>query len=60
MTTHSCSYIIKEIIDIPSNVIWKEGLMHHAITNRLLRQGLALPAEAPQSLCVHMDMQYIG
>ena len=34
--------------------------MHHAITNGLLRQGWALPAEAPRSLQVHMGMEEKG
>jgi hypothetical protein len=47
MTVHSCSHIITETIDIPTNINWNGGLMHHAITNGLLRQGWAPAAEAP-------------
>jgi hypothetical protein len=37
MMAHSCSDIIAETIVIPTNVDWHRGLMHHAITNGLLR-----------------------
>jgi hypothetical protein len=57
MTAHCRSDIITDTIDIPTNVNWNGGLMHHAITNGLLRQGWALAAEAPQSLQVHLDME---
>jgi hypothetical protein len=57
MTAHSRSYIIMKTIDIPSNVDWNEGLIHHAITNGLLRQGLAPPAQAPRSPHVFMGME---
>jgi hypothetical protein len=57
MTAHSCSDIIADTIDIPTNVNWNGGLMHHAITNGLLRKGWALIVEAPQSPQVHMGME---
>ena len=39
MTAHRRSHIIVDTIDIPTNVDWNGGLMEHAITNGLLRQG---------------------
>jgi hypothetical protein len=60
MTAHSRSYIIAEIIDIPTNVNWNGGLMYQAITNGLLRQGWAPAVEAPQSPQVHMGMEDKG
>jgi hypothetical protein len=38
MTAHGCSDIIAVTIDIPTNVNWNRGLMHHAITNGLLHE----------------------
>jgi hypothetical protein len=60
MTAHSHSHIITETIDIPTNVDWNEGLMHHAITNGLLRQGWAPAAKAPRSPQVHTGMEDRG
>jgi hypothetical protein len=60
MTAYSRSYIITEAIDIPSNVDWNRGLIHHAITNGLLRQGLALTTEAPRSPHVHISTEDRG
>ena len=60
MMVHSHPDIIVETIDIPTNVNWNRGLMHQAITNRLLKQGWALAAEAPQSPQVHMGIKDIG
>jgi hypothetical protein len=39
MTAHSRFDIIADTIDIPTDVNWNRGLMQHAITNGLLRQG---------------------
>jgi hypothetical protein len=47
MTTHSRSDIIGDTIDIPTDVNWNGGLMQHAITNGLLRQGWAPAVKAP-------------
>jgi hypothetical protein len=44
---HSHSQIIRETIDIPLDVDWNGGLIYHAISNGLLQQGLASPAEVP-------------
>jgi hypothetical protein len=60
MMAHSRSHIITETIDIPSNVDWNGGLMHHAITSELHRQGWAPLAEAPRSPQVHTDMEDRG
>jgi hypothetical protein len=57
MIANSCFDIIVETIDIPTNVNWNGGLMHHTITNGLLRQGWALAVEAPRSPQVHMGME---
>jgi hypothetical protein len=37
VTAHSRSYIIVDIIDIPTDVDWNEGVMQYAIINGLLR-----------------------
>jgi len=37
MMAHSHSHIIMETIEIPTNVNWNGGLMHHAITNGLFK-----------------------
>jgi hypothetical protein len=60
MKAHSHSDIITETIDIPTNIDWNGGLMHHAITNGLLKQGYAPPTEAPRSPQVHTGMEDIG
>jgi len=39
MTAHHRSHILVDTMDIPTNVDWNGGLMEHAITNGLLRQG---------------------
>jgi hypothetical protein len=57
MIVHSRSDIIADTIDIPTNVNWNGGLMYHAITNRLLRQGWAPVVEAPRSPQVHTGME---
>ena len=49
MTAHSCSHIIVDTIDIPTDVDWNGGLMEHAITNRLFRQGWTTVVEIPRS-----------
>jgi hypothetical protein len=49
MTAHSHSDITVDIIDIPTDVGWNGGLMQHAITNGLLRQGWATVVEILQS-----------
>jgi hypothetical protein len=57
MMAHSRSDIIADTIDIPTDVNWNGGLMQHAITNGLLRQGWAPAVEAPRSPQVHMGME---
>jgi hypothetical protein len=58
MTAHSHSHIIVDTIDIPTDVDWNGGLMQHAITNGLLRQGWALVVETPRSPQVHTGDHY--
>jgi hypothetical protein len=60
MTAHSRSHIIVDTIDIPTDVGWNGGLMQHAITNGLLRQGWAAAVETPRSPQVHMGMEDIA
>jgi hypothetical protein len=60
MTAHNHSHIITETIDIPSNVDWNWGIMHHAIANGLFRQGLAPLVEAPQCPHVHIGTEDKG
>jgi hypothetical protein len=47
MMAHSRSHITVDTIDIPTDVGWNGGLMQHAITNGLLRQGWAAAVETP-------------
>jgi hypothetical protein len=54
MMAYSCSHT-RETIDIPSEVDWNGGLMHHAIVNGLLQQGYTLPATTPQSMCMRTN-----
>jgi hypothetical protein len=56
-TAHSRFYITVDTIDIPTDVGWNGGLMQHAITNGLLRQGWAAAVETPRSPQVHTGMQ---
>jgi hypothetical protein len=57
MTAHSRSHITVDTIDIPTDVDWNGGLIQHAITNKLLRQGWAPAIEPPQSLQVNTGME---
>jgi hypothetical protein len=57
MTAHSRSDITEDKIAIPTNVDWNGGLMQHAITNRLLRQGWVVAVETPRSPQVHTGME---
>ena len=47
MMAHSRSHITVDTINIPTDVDWNRGLMEHAITNGLLRQGWAAAVEIP-------------
>jgi hypothetical protein len=57
MTAHSRSDITVDTIDIPTDVGWNGGLIQHAITNGLLRQGWATVVETPRSPQVHTGME---
>jgi hypothetical protein len=57
MMAHSSSNITVDTIDIPTDVDWNGGLMQHAITNGLLRQGWAAAVETTRSLQVHTGME---
>jgi hypothetical protein len=57
MTAHSHSDITVDTIDISTDVDWNRGLMLHAITNGLLRQGWAPVVETPRSPQVHTGME---
>ena len=49
MTAHARSHINVNLMDIRSHVDWNGGLMEHAITNGLLRQGYIAVQEIPRS-----------
>ena len=57
MTAHSHSYITVDTIDIPTDVHWNGGLMEHAITNGLLKQGWVVVVEIPRSPQVYTSME---
>ena len=57
MTAHSHFHITMDTIDICMDVDWNGGIMQHAITNGLLRQGWVVVVETPRSPQVHMDME---
>jgi hypothetical protein len=55
MMAHSRSHITVDTIDIPTDVDWNGGLMQHAITNGLLRQGWDLAVGTHEALkCIRV------
>jgi hypothetical protein len=60
MTAHSRSHITKETIDIPSEVDWNRGLMHHTIVNGLHRQEYAPQEAVPRSPRMRTDTRNTG
>jgi hypothetical protein len=60
MTTHGHSQIIRITINIPTNVIWNRRLIYHAITNRLLQQGMVAPTQVLPSPNMDTSSWYTG
>jgi hypothetical protein len=57
LTAHRRASILRDVLDIPTNVEWNGGLMEQAIANGLLRQGYVGAQEITRSPEVHTSRE---